>query len=64
MHTMTYDEMRELQGGNAACTIALIGLGAAEIGLATAIFTGGFGLLVAGVGVAAALYGAMAGCSG
>jgi len=62
METMTYDEMRQVQGGDYACAIFSIGLAAAEIGWILAIPTGGLGLGVAVVGTAAALYGVMAGC--
>ena len=64
METMTYDEMRQVQGGDYACAIASIGLAAAEIGLITAIPTGGLGLFVASVGAGAAIYGFYAGCFG
>jgi hypothetical protein len=64
MQSMTYDEMRQLHGGNVTCAVAVIGLAAAEAGLVLGIATGGLGFLVSVVGAGAALYGAMAGCSG
>jgi hypothetical protein len=64
MQTMTFEEMKQLQGGNHICTIAAVGFAAAEIGLASAIYTGGWGLVVATVGMGASLFGVMHGCSG
>jgi len=64
METMTYDEMNKVRGGDYACAIASAGLATAEIGLITAIPTGGLGLFVASVGAGAALYGFFAGCFG
>ena len=64
METMTYDEMRQVQGGDYACAIASVGFGAAEMGLVLGIASGGIGFAVSIVGVAAGLYGVMAGCFG
>jgi hypothetical protein len=64
MQKMTYDEMRQVQGGDYACAIASVGLATAEIGLITAIPSGGLSLFVAGVGASAALYGFFARCFG
>lgn len=64
MRVMTYDEMRQLNGGDYACAIAGVGLAAAEIGLIAGFATGGIGFGIAVIGVAASLYGVMAGCSG
>jgi len=62
MQTMTYDEMRQVQGGDYACAIAVTGLAAAETGLVLALPSGGLSLFVAAVGAGAALYGVFAGC--
>lgn len=64
MQVMTYDEMRRLNGGDVICAAAAIGFTAAEIGLAAAIPTGGWGLVVASVGMGASLLGMMYGCAG
>lgn len=61
METMTYDEMRQLDGGlKAACLIAGIGWATAEYGVITGFATGGIGFGIAFVGMAAGLYGMMA----
>jgi hypothetical protein len=62
METMTYDELRQLNGGDVACAIASAGLVAAEAGLVLALPTGGWSLVVAGFGAGAALYGFISGC--
>lgn len=64
MQVMTYDEMRQLNGGDVICAAAAIGFTAAEIGLAAAIPTGGWSLVVASVGMGASLLGMMYGCAG
>jgi hypothetical protein len=64
MQTMTYDEMRQLNGGDVVCAVASVGLVAAEMGLIGAIPTGGWSLVIAAVGAGAALYGFYAGCFG
>jgi hypothetical protein len=64
METMTQEEMRKLNGGNVVCAAAAIGFSAAEIGLAAAIPTGGWSLVVASVGMGASLLGMMYGCAG
>ncbi len=64
MQTMTYEEMKQIQGGDYVCAIAALGFTAAEIGLVSAIYTGGWSLAVAGVGMGASLFGLMYGCSG
>ncbi len=40
MQVMTYDEMRQLNGGDVACTVAVVGLAAAEMGLVIGFATG------------------------
>jgi hypothetical protein len=64
MEAMTQEEMRNLNGGNVVCTAAAIGFTATEIGLAAAIPTGGWGLVLASVGMGASLLGMMYGCAG
>ena len=64
MQVMTYDEMRQLNGGDVACAVAVVGLAAAEIGLVLGFATGGLGFGLAVIGMAASLYGLMAGCGG
>jgi hypothetical protein len=64
MQTITYEEMKKLQGGDYVCAIAAVGFTAAEIGLVAAIPTGGWSLFVAGVGMGASLFGVMYGCGG
>ena len=61
MQAMTYDEMRQLSG-EYDCHISVIGLAAAEAGLALGFFTGGLGFGLALIGTAAALYGVMSNC--
>lgn len=62
METMTYDEMREVQGGKYACAIATVGWAAAEAGVIAGFATGGIGFGIAFIGMAAGLYGMMASC--
>lgn len=64
METMTYDEMRQVKGGDYVCLIASIGWAAAEAGVITGLASGGIGFGIAFVGMAAGLYGMMAGCAG
>jgi hypothetical protein len=59
---MTHDEMRQLNGGDVACAVAVVGLAAAEMGLVLGFATGGLGFLVSVIGAGAAVYGVMAGC--
>jgi hypothetical protein len=63
MQTLTYEEMKQLGGGDYVCAIAAAGLVAAEAGLVLAIPTGGWSLVVAGAGLGASLFGVMYGCS-
>jgi hypothetical protein len=62
MQTMTYDEMRKLNGGKYACAISTIGWAAAEYGMIAGFASGGIGFGIAVVGMAAGLYGMMASC--
>ena len=62
METMTYDEMRQVQGGKYACAIAAVGWAAAEYGIISGFATGGVGFGIAAIGMAAGLYGMMASC--
>ena len=63
MQTMTYDEMRQVEGGERlACAISTLGWAAAEYGIISGFATGGIGFGIAVVGMAAGLYGMMANC--
>jgi hypothetical protein len=62
MQTMTYDEMKQLNGGKFACVASTIGWATAEFGMISGFATGGIGFGIAVVGMAAGLYGMMASC--
>jgi len=63
MQVMTYDEMRQLEGGlTVLCAASTIGWAAAEWGIISGFATGGIGFGIAVVGMAAGLYGMMASC--
>ena len=62
MEKMTYDEMKQLHGGNYACAASTIGWAAAEYGMVAGFATGGIGFGIAVIGMAAGLYGMMASC--
>jgi bacteriocin-like protein len=63
MQTMTYNEMRQVEGGRELlCAASAIGWAAAEYGIISGFATGGIGFGIAVIGMAAGLYGMMASC--